>query len=107
MSGRRFEKILRCFSIEYFHQGQEHFSNGPLKKIEPIFKVLMNNFQLAYVLYEQLSLDESLLLHRGRLFFRQYMRLKKARCSIKFFELCTPDGFVLNMEMYKGKREEV
>lgn len=67
----------------------------------------LNNFQLAYIPNECLSLDESLLLHRGRLLFRMYMRLKKARYGIKFFELCTPDGFVLNMEMYKGKREEI
>jgi len=38
--------------------------------------------------------------------FRQYIRLKKARYGIKFFELCSPGGFVLNMEMYKGKRDE-
>ncbi|KAL4082669.1 hypothetical protein QTP88_029730 [Uroleucon formosanum] len=107
MSGRRFEQILRCFSVEYYETEKVNSKNDPIKKIEPIFKKLINNFQLAYIPYECLSLDESLLLHRGRLLFRQYMRLKKARHGIKFFELCTPDGFVLNMEMYKGKREEI
>jgi len=108
MSGRRFEQILRCFSVEYNDPDKVNSTKyDPIKKIEPIFKKLINNFQLAYIPYECLSLDESLLLHRGRLLFRQYMRLKKARYGIKFFELCTSDGFVLNMEMYKGKREEI
>lgn len=106
MSGRRFEQILRCFSVEYCDQENESTSNDALEKISPIFKMLLNNFQLAYIPYESLSLDESLLLHRRRLMFRQYMQLKKARYGIKFFELCSPDGFVLNMEMYKAKREE-
>jgi len=67
---------------------------------------LLNNFRQAYTPYEALSLDESLLLNHGRLVFRQNMRLKKARYGIRFFELCSPGGFVLNMKMYKGKRDE-
>jgi hypothetical protein len=106
MSCRCFEKILRCFSVEYCDQSIEKDASGPLKKIQPLFDSLLNNFRQAYTPYEALSLDESLLLHRGRLMFRQYMRLKKARYGIKFFELCSPGGFVLNMEMYKGKRDE-
>lgn len=34
------------------------------------------------------------------------MRLKKARYEITFVELCSPGGFVLNIELYKGKRDE-
>ncbi|KAE9528897.1 hypothetical protein AGLY_012472 [Aphis glycines] len=52
-----------------------------------------------------LSLDESLLLHRGHLLFRQYMKPKKAGYGIKFFELCTPDGFVLNMDIISLSKE--
>lgn len=35
--------------------------------------------------------------------FRQFIKGKKAKYGIKFFELCTSDGYVLNVEMYKGK----
>ncbi|KOC59934.1 hypothetical protein WH47_10528 [Habropoda laboriosa] len=31
------------------------------------------------------------------------MKSKKAKYGIKFFELRTPDGYVLNIEIYKGK----
>lgn len=30
MSGRRFEQILRCFSVEYYDQKVENISNDPL-----------------------------------------------------------------------------
>lgn len=64
--------------------------------------VFRNNFYP----FEQLSLDESLLLHRGRLVFRQYIKNKKKKYGIKFYELCTPDGYILNFEMYTGKSNE-
>jgi len=45
-----------------------------------------------------------LLLHRGRLVWRQYIKGKKAKYGIKFYELCTHDGYGLNVDMYKGKQ---
>lgn len=51
------------------------------------------------------SLDVSLLLFRGRLHFRQYIKNKKAKYGIKFYELATSDGYLLNMEIYSGKTE--
>lgn len=41
------------------------------------------------------------------LIFKQYIKNKKQKYGIKFYELCTPDGFVLNIEIYKGKNIEV
>jgi hypothetical protein len=74
-----------------------------MKKINPLFDILIKNFQNAFLPNEQLSLDKSLLLHRGRLSFRQYIKNKKARYGIKVYELCTTDGYVINIEMYKRK----
>jgi len=44
-----------------------------------------------------------MLLWKGRLLFWQYIKNKKNKYGIKFFELCTPDGYVLNAEIYKEK----
>jgi hypothetical protein len=63
--------------------------------------MLIQNFQKSYFPDE---LDESLLLHRGRLVWRQYIKWKKAKYGIKFYELCTDDVYVLNVDMYKGKQ---
>lgn len=40
---------------------------------------------------------------RGRLFFRQYLQGKRLKYGIKFYELCTPDGIILNVLIYTGK----
>jgi len=107
MSGKRFNQILNCFSSEYTNRSNNEIDEimGPMKKIQPFFDILLKNFQKAYSPTEHLSIDESLLLHRGRLLFRQYIKGKKARYGIKFYELISFDGFVLNIEIYKGKQE--
>jgi len=38
MSGRRFDHILRCFSVEYYDPEKINSTNDSMKKIEPIFK---------------------------------------------------------------------
>ncbi|XP_025203317.1 piggyBac transposable element-derived protein 4-like [Melanaphis sacchari] len=43
------------------------------------------------------------MLWRGRLTFRQYIPSKAHKYGIKFYELCSSDGFLLNFIIYKGK----
>lgn len=47
-----------------------------------------------------------MLLFRGRLSFRQYIKTKKAKYGIKFYVLTTSDGYRLNFKMYQGKNYE-
>lgn len=46
------------------------------------------------------------MLWRGRLVFRQYMKNKRHKYGIKFYELCTIDGYVPSVNIYKGKNVE-
>ncbi|XP_026331488.1 uncharacterized protein LOC113238860 [Hyposmocoma kahamanoa] len=99
MSARRFEQILRCLCV----------SEGDAKGKDKIIKFIdavTNNFRECYSPGRELSLDESMLLFRGRLSFRQYIKSKKAKYGIKFYELTTADGYVLNIIMYAGKNDE-
>ena len=57
MSGR-FEKLLRCFSVEY---ASDNPLVGLMKKVYSIFDMLIQKFQSLYLPDENLSL----LLHRG------------------------------------------
>lgn len=47
---------------------------------------------------------ESSLLHQGRLMWRQYVKRKMVNYSFKFYEICTHDDYVLNVDMRKGKQ---
>lgn len=98
MSGRRFQQILRCIYVgDLDAKGEE--------KVTDFINVLSENFRRIYSPGRELSIDESLILFRGRLRFRQYMKLKKAKYGIKFFELTTSDGYVLNIIMYEGAKK--
>lgn len=101
MSGRRFQQILRCFSCHMPYQ--QKYQDTKLEKIMPMLDLVLKNFQKAYEPDTALSLDESLMLFRGRLSFRQYNKGKRARYGIKFYELTTKDGYILNVKIYAGK----
>jgi hypothetical protein len=52
-------------------------------------------------------IDESLLLFKGNLSFRQYIPSKASRFGIKFFVICDcATGYVLNFIVYTGKTTE-
>lgn len=99
MSCRRFEQILRVLCCSPVNSKGKH-------KIELLINMLISQFQNAYGPSKELSIDESLLHFRGRLKFRVYIKNKKSRYGLKFFELTTSDGYLLNMELYSGPIEE-
>lgn len=100
MSRHRYENILRCLC---FYNPNSVDRSDRLHKINNITNHITTNIQKSYYPNQNLSLDESMLLWRGRLSFRQYIPSKAHKYGIKFFELCTNDGFVLDLVIYKGK----
>lgn len=104
MSGRRFQQILRCFRCHASHEQDNQA--GKLEKVMPLLHLVLKNFEKTFTPGKDLSLDESLMLFRGRLSFRQYNKGKRARYGIKFYELTTKDGYILNVKKYAGKYVE-
>lgn len=99
MSRNRFESILRCLC---FYKSNDDKSSR-LHKIAQVLDHISENIRNIFYPGRNLSLDEALLLWRGRLVFRQYIPNKSAKYGIKLYELCTPDGFVLEILIYSGK----
>ncbi|KAJ8928798.1 hypothetical protein NQ314_018586 [Rhamnusium bicolor] len=54
---------------------------------------------------KQLSLDESMILWRGRLAFRQYIKNKRHKYGIKLYMLTEPDGTILQFRVYTGTHD--
>ena len=48
------------------------------------------------------SIDESLVLFKGRLCFQQYIISKRARFGINLYQLCTCNGILLDFIVYHG-----
>jgi hypothetical protein len=70
---------------------------GPKKlfKIFPVISHLNKTFQELYLPNQDISIDESLTLWKGRLSFKQYLTLKASKFGIKTYKLCdAPTGYV-------------
>ena len=81
-----------------------------LYKIRPIVDHLHERFQTVYTPRQAVSVDESLLLWKGRLIFKQYIPLKRARYGIKLYMCAESDGpvkgsggYCYRLRVYTGK----
>ena len=89
------------------HPGYD--SNDPYRdrpfKIRDIMNMLKERFNTVYYPPEHITVDESLILFKGRLLFKQYIKSKRSRFGIKFYELSTANGILLDFILYQGNIE--
>ena len=64
---------------------------------------MVGKFNAAYTTDKNLSIDEELLLWKGRLGFKKYIPNKRSRFGIKLFSLCEVSGYLWNSFVYLGK----
>lgn len=107
MSFNRFKSIKRC--LHFVDNLALSFDNGTpnrLAKIQPILDHLSSKFSSLYLPEQEIAIDESLLLWKGRLSFAQLINTKAARVGIKSYELCeSKSGYLWSMIMYAGKTQ--
>ena len=94
MSRNRFYLLLRFWHFEI------NGTNEWLNKVAFLMNHLNNTMQRVYCPTENFSLDESMVLRRGRYIFRQYIKGKKHKYGVKFYELCESDGLILRSFIY-------
>lgn len=95
--------------MRYLHFADNNTEEeGKLRKIQPIIENLRKKFEKAVIPWENLCVDESLMLWKGRLSFKQYIPSKRHRFGVKLFMLCDCDTkFVLNFIVYTGAETEL
>lgn len=106
MAEKRFSLIMKFlhFSNNQQYPESETKAKNCLAKIENLSLMLLKNYQKVYILERDVSVDESLLLFKGRLGWKQYIPSKRARFGVKFFVLCeSSSGYVSNFIIYTGK----
>jgi hypothetical protein len=108
MTRTRFRLLLR-----FFHFNDNSTAPNPndpardrLYKIRPLIDHLFEMFQSVYIPEARISVDESLLLWKGRLIFRQYIPLKRARFGIKIYSVCETSGYMYRFRVYTGKEDQ-
>ena len=100
MSRYRFQ-LLPCFF---------HFADNSVESDDRLHKIrILNHFnglmKRIYVPEKNICIDESMMLWRGRLSFRQYIKNKKHKYGIALYNLCESNGLVIKTKIYCGKRK--
>lgn len=102
MSRNRFQLILRFW---HFSDNASR-SSDRLEKIRPLLDHFNNRMSEIYYPECKLSIDESMMLWRGRLCFRQYIPDKKHKYGIKLYELCESRGLIFQIRIHNSVRYE-
>lgn len=80
-------------------------NNDPIIKIRPVVDKLKKSFSQSFTPYENLCINESLLLYKGRCYFKQFISSKRSRFGIKIFILCDcKTNYILDFIIYTGKK---
>ena len=95
MSRNKFQLILRFW---HFINNQDSGS-GRLCKIIGLLDHLNNALDNIFCPNKNKLIDESMILWKGRLVFRQYVKNKRHKYGIKFYELCESGGIVLKVKI--------
>jgi len=90
-----------------FCNNEEQIEGDRLFKLSAVFDALVSRFQAAYTPEKELSIDESMVLWRYRLLFRQYIPGKRHKYGVKLYMLCESSGYVWNMMVYCGKSDPI
>jgi len=97
-----------CEITQFLHFDEPQPDNSDrIAKIRNLWEMIFNNFKGLIVPFENLCLDESLILFKGRLYWRQYNPKKAAKFGIKTFSLVdSKTGFILDSRIFSGKSDQ-
>lgn len=105
ISYRRFLDIKKYLHFSNNEAYDESVHPSPkLNKIWPVLDNLSKKFSSLLTPERDITIDESLLMFKGRLGWIQYIPLKRAKFGIKIFMLCeSKSGYVWNLIIYTGR----
>ena len=104
MSHDRFLSILKFLR---FADPRNLMANDRLKRIRPFLAEVQSIFKNNYQPNREICVDESLVLYKGCLLFKQYIKSKRARFGVKIFSACSSEGYMYNFEVYSGKGDQI
>lgn len=104
MARNRFDMILSCLHVND-NQTIPVNNKDKLYKLKPLIDTLNKNFKEYYHGTRQLSIDESMILFKGRSTMKQYNPLKPIKRGYKLWCLADQFGYIKQFSIYQGKNE--
>lgn len=100
ISRNRFDLFL---ANSHFQDNQKFDPSDRLYKLGPILDQLRTNFQKFLIPKNQMCVDETLALFRGRLAFIQCVKNKRHKFGVKLYKLCLEGAYTYDVNIYWGK----
>lgn len=107
MSRNRFMLIFRALHFTRNPKEGEPIPHNRLYKIQSILSYFNSKMEEIYEPSRNLSIDESMVLWRGRLLFRQYIKNKRHKYGVKTYMLTEPWGFIHRIMVYSGQGHDI
>lgn len=112
MGRNRYQLLLSLFHFNDNNAmpDRNDVNRDRLYKIRPLLTYLLHKFETVYTPSQCVAVDETLLLWKGKLHFRQYIPMKRARFGVKVFNLCESDmhnGYTYRFHVYTGSMDPV
>ncbi|KAJ8929104.1 hypothetical protein NQ314_018218 [Rhamnusium bicolor] len=95
-----FEALLRFW---HSSNNEEAPEGDRIFKIRKLTELLINKYQENMNPGKILTVDETMILFRGKLKFKQYIPGKRHKYGVKVFKLCDMIGYTYSLEVYSGK----
>ncbi|KAH9632993.1 hypothetical protein HF086_000353 [Spodoptera exigua] len=99
MPRNKFLNIMRALNV------QNVAGNASLNKIISLIDEINKNMRNIYHPTREVTIDESLMLWRGRLSYRQYMKSKASGYGLKFYNLADNTGTIYKTHLYAGSKD--
>ena len=102
MSRNRFQSILSNLHVND-NSKMDSQNRDKLYKIRPLLDHLNEKFIQSRQLSENLSIDESMILFKGRSTLKQYNPMKPIKRGYKLWCLADDSGYIYKLDVYTGK----
>jgi hypothetical protein len=104
----RFELLNKFIHFSNNADLETYDGNKKLFKLQPIITHLNQAYKSVYNMEENIAVDESLTLWKGRLGIKTYLPLKSAKFGIKSYEVCeSSTGYLWQFIIYTGSTTEI
>ncbi|KAG5875467.1 hypothetical protein JTB14_016234 [Gonioctena quinquepunctata] len=87
------DTFLQILGALHFVNNENFDEKDSLRKVRPIVDSIRTKFKGAFYPFQHLALDESLILYKGRLAFKQCIPAKRHRFGIKLFDICNDNWY--------------
>jgi len=104
MSRNKFEEIK---SKMKYSKAKDEDPNDKGWRVRSLLKLFQNNILKFGIWKTALFIDEMMVKSYAKTVLKQFIRGKPIRFDLKFWGLCTSDGYLLNLDLYCGKNSQI